>query len=189
MDDLEAVRGIVEILAQFDEKEVQQRIIRWSLEKSGLQVAPLAAPEGRTVNESNDTQFQARHPNDGTDIKSFITQKSPSSDNQFAAAVAYYYSFEAPAAEKKGSISAADLTDACRMVGRARLGDPAKTLGNAMSMGYLDKIDRGTYKLNTVGENLVAMTLPGGSGDSAPRARKKIAPAKKARRPKKTGKR
>lgn len=182
MDDLEAVRSIVEILENFDDKEVRERIVRWSLEKLGIQ--PLGV--GASTERDPDVQVVGnRAPSGGAnDIRSFISQKAPASDNQFAATVAYYYAFEAPPQLRKGSITPADLTEACRMAGRARLGDPAKTLSNAKDMGYLDKIERGVFKLNTVGENLVAMTLPGGSGaDSGGRARKK-APARKVARPK-----
>lgn len=185
MDDLEAVRSIVEILDKFDDSEVQERIVRWSLEKAGLHVSGFSAGGGREHDANVGNAHGGRTIGDGTsDIRSFIAKKAPGSDNQFAAAVAYYYAFEAPEQERKGSISPTDLTEACRMAGRTRLGDPAKTLSNARGMGYLDKIDRGTYKLNTVGENLVAITLPGGNPDAAARTRKK-APARKVPRAKK----
>jgi hypothetical protein len=34
------------------------------------------------------------------------------------------------------------------------------TLAHAKSRGYLDAADRGQYRINSVGENLVAMALP-----------------------------
>ena len=183
MDDLEAVRKIIEVLGEFESEE-QQRIVRWSLEKLGLSLPVASAslapavfnqPAG-TANTHTNTAHQA------TDIKSFYHQKNPSSDNQFAAFVAYYYAFEAPPDQLKGTIISSDLTEACRMVGRARLGDPSKTLRNATGMGYLDNLERGTFKINTVGENLVAMTLPPGGSDSNTRpvrtARKKQASKK-----------
>jgi len=47
------------------------------------------------------------------------------------------------------------------MVGRARLENPGQTLRNAHHGGLLDRGEgRGLYVINTVGENLVAMTLP-----------------------------
>jgi len=43
--------------------------------------------------------------------------------------------------------------------------NPTSTLNNALRSGYLDKgSKRGTFRINAVGENLVAMTLPGGDG-------------------------
>lgn len=100
-------------------------------------------------------------------MKSFIAEKGPRSDNQFAAAVAYYWRFEAPEGSRKNRITAADLQDACRLAQRSRLGRPRQTLVNAAGMGYLDRVAQGEYSLNTVGENLVAVTLPGG-GASPP---------------------
>lgn len=183
MDDLEAVRSIVEILEKFDDAEVRERIVRWSLEKTGLQLSGFEPKRDGGADPASTHGGRLFGGGGASDIKSFIAKKSPASDNQFAAAVAYYYAFEAPTQDRKGSISPSDLTEACRMAGRARLGDPAKTLSNAKDMGYLDKIDRGTYKINTVGENLVAMTLPGGSPDSTPRPRKRL-PVRKAARAK-----
>lgn len=185
MDDLEAVRQITEILSKIKDDDVKERVIRWSLEKSGLEIsAPASEPTREHGDGGASTPLTARQKG-SLDIKSFINEKNPTSDNQFAAAVAYYYAFEAPEAEKKNAVGPSDLNDACRMVGRRRLGDPAKTLANATSMGYLDKVERGIFKINTVGENLVAITLPGDGRDSAvvrrPPAKKKK-PAKSAKK-------
>ena len=38
------------------------------------------------------------------------------------------------------------------------------TLNNAKAQGYLDAAERGTFRINTVGENLVAMTFTGNIG-------------------------
>lgn len=168
VDDLEAVRKIIEVLGEFETEE-QQRIVRWSLEKLELTLHKAPAPAvvdqvGGAVDPS--TGSAANQP---VDIKTFYLRKNPSSDNQFATFVAYYYAFEAPPEQRKGTIGPSDLTDSCRMVGRARPGDPAKTLRNATAMGYLDNLERGAFKINTVGENLVAMTLPAGANDSLAR--------------------
>jgi hypothetical protein len=180
-DDLDAVRTIVAALGPFEVAD-QERILRWVREKLGLahvtdnlphdhrttgQPASQSAPDVLTRDERA-SSLRA------TDIKTFIEQKSPQSDNQFAAAVAYYYRFEAPPTQQKASITAADLTEACRQVGRARIARPAQTLVNAHAQGYLDKTERGAYAVNTVGENLVAMALPegGSSGTGSTRRRK-----------------
>lgn len=164
MDDLEAVREISQILEKF-ESEDKSRIVRWVLEKVGISMQAQASGTGRAAGVEG-----ASH--SPKDIRAFVAEKSPSSDNQFAAVVGYYYAFEAPPNENKTSITSVDLTDACRKAGRARLGDPVKTLANAHGMGYFDKVGRGEYKLNTVGENLVAMTLPAGTGEDARRIKK-----------------
>lgn len=167
-DDYEAVRTVVATLEHFEAKD-QERVIRWAREKLGLAAA---APSASTKTEAEP------HPADGgplaaaaaaaapgkvTDVKSFIEIKKPQSDSQFVAAVAYYYLFDAPEPQRKDSISSEVLQEACRKTGRERFTRPAQTLVNAHNQGYLDKgSERGSYVLNTVGENLVAMALPDG---------------------------
>lgn len=115
-------------------------------------------------------------PGKASDIRTFIGNKRPATDIQFAAAVAYYYRFEFPEPQRKETIAADDLQDACRQTGRERFTRAAQTLVNAHHQGYLDKgTERGTYSINTVGENLVAMALPEGatSGASSVNARRR----------------
>ena len=85
--------------------------------------------------------------------------------------VAYYYQFEAATGSRRNSIDAQVLQDAARLAGRRRLPTPLKTLNNAKMLGYLDSPERGQFRVNSVGENLVAMALPGGESD---RVRKKV---------------
>jgi hypothetical protein len=165
-DDLETVRIISQALEPFSEAD-RTRIIRWAREKLGMgpesaqSVVDHRVPE-ETATRSG-TEPHAETPRHKLDLKSFIEQKQPGSDVQFAAAVAYYYAFEAPEREHKDTIGAEDLQEACRLSQRQRLVGPAQTLRNAVSRGYLDRAERGEYSVNTVGENLVAMTLPAGS--------------------------
>jgi len=164
-DDLEAVRALIEALSGFEAAE-QERIMRWAREKLGLSpvhaspavAVPSAPPEHAATPGVRATGH--------TDIRSFIAAKKPKTDNQFAAAVAYYYRFEAPPAEQKQTINANDLQEACRKAGRDRFSRPIVTLFNAQKTGLLDKAGRGEFAINTVGENLVAMTLP--EGDTKP---------------------
>lgn len=157
--------------------ERQQRVLRWVADGLGLVLAaippatqstggvftgPLAAPAvppfGLTVKDI---------------IKSFISAKAPKGDTQFAAAVAYFYRFEAPPEDRRSSISKDLLQEAARLAGRKRLSNPRWTLNNAKAAGYLDSTSPGEFTINSVGENLVAMTLPGGGDAPARQARKK----------------
>src|SRR5258706_15661027 len=88
----------------------------------------------------------------GIDIKTFIATKQPRRDIQFAAAVAYYYRFEAPLAERKDAINKDDLQEATRKAGRERFGNPLQTLNNAHTLGLLDRgSDKRTFTINSVG--------------------------------------
>lgn len=170
-DDFEVAKSVSDLLRPVS-TERQVRILRWVSESLGV-VNPIEPRTGaaHSVRSTADGTFHPATPS-AVDIKSFITGKDPKSDNQFAAAVAYYYQFEAPQNQRKDSISAEVLQEATRRAGRSRLGDPGRTLRNAKNMGYLDLSEPGEFTINTVGENLVAMTLPGQGRNSVKAARK-----------------
>src|SRR5882672_8164431 len=149
LDDLDAVRTVIDTLSKFD-VDTQERVLRWAREKLGLKaVAPPAAltdssakyPAAPVMGDA--ISF---HKGRTTDIKTFVASKNPSSNNEFTATVAYYYRFEAPEAERKESITAEDLQEACRQCARDRLTKPSQTLVNACYAGLIDKAsDRGAY--------------------------------------------
>ncbi len=175
-DDLEAVRKLVEALSAFDSAD-QQRIIRWAREKLGLTTQDTALA-GIERTSATDTTSGQEGSGAAKDIKTFVTEKNPTSDIQFAATVAHYYRFVGPQAGRKESITADDLQTACRLAGRNRLPRPAQTLINAHTNGLLDKgANRGEYVISTVGENLVAVSLPGNAPGS--NARKRTAVSRK----------
>jgi hypothetical protein len=175
-DDLDAVRTVVEAIKDFKPDE-QQRIFRWVAEKLGLPQpfgSSVHTPPLAPIATGTSPHAAAHQPpvSGGIDIKSFITNKKPRSDVQFAAAVAYYYRFEALQTERKDAINKDDLQEATRKVNRDRLVNPLKTLQNAHQLGMLDKgSERATFTINSVGENLVAMALPGDGANNA-KARK-----------------
>lgn len=94
-DDLEALRAVVAAIEGFDAKD-QQRIIRWVAEKVGLpepfqpvgasHVSSAAGPTPQHAPAPTADRPAAAH---SQDIKSFVAAKSPKSDVQFAATVAY----------------------------------------------------------------------------------------------------
>ena len=180
-DDLEAVRVVTEALSGFSPEE-QERIIRWAREKLGLASAtrnvPDISPQPPAPPRPAEPSDLTPRPASTKDLKTFVALKSPKSDVQFAATVAYFYRFEASPEQRKKDIDTETLQDACRLAGRQRLKHPDMTLVNAKNQGLLDNVSKGKYAVNTVGENLVAMTLPG----EPPKAKKpKKKPAKKAR--------
>jgi len=172
-DDLEAVRIIAEALQGFP-KDEQERILRWSREKVGLSAPAQGTRSENVAAAAPALSAQLEHAAAPTDIRSFLTQKDPKSDNQLAAAVAYYYRFQVPEGQQKDGVTADDLQEACRLAGRKRLKKPGQTLINALNQGLLDKAEKGKYSINTVGENLVAMVLPGaGKAEPMKRTKKK----------------
>jgi hypothetical protein len=174
-DDLEAVRTVVEAVQDFKPDE-QQRIFRWAAEKLGISVP---TPSGYTPPPHTPGTPHPPSPlGGGINIKTFMAEKKPRNDVQYAAAVAYFYRFEAPEAEKKDAINKDDLQESTRKAGRQRFTNPLQTLNNAHTLGLLDRSgEKGSFVINSVGENLVAMTLPDG-GTPKKTAKKKAAKKK-----------
>lgn len=173
------------------EKSDQERVLRWVAESLGIQLSAKASEAQPAHHHASEAEVRppvsSRTPERAQDIRSFVQAKQPRSDMQFAATVAYYYRFEAPTEQQRNTITPEFLQEATRQAGRDRLGNPRATLNNAVAQGYLDRADRGEFTINTVGENLVAMTLPStreNGGASARGALKKAGrkTTKKARR-------
>ena len=157
-DDLEAVRTIASTLEPF-EKGDRERMIRWVREKLGMDVLTLLPSPQSTASPQSSPEIRRTGPT--VDVRSFVNTKNPKADAHFAATIAFYYKFESSEADRKPTINSSDLQEACRLAGRQRLHDPGHTLRDARKIGLLDKgPERGTYSISTVGENLVAMTLP-----------------------------
>lgn len=180
-DDLSAVKAICDALEPFDENN-RERIIRWASERLGLKTSPPIAlknsshaiPPVAAYSQAPEQNSTGRN----KDIKTFLEEKNPTSANQLVAAVAYYNKFEAPHSERKNAITTEDLMEACRKANRERPKFPAQILVNASSFGLVDKVDTGTYEINAVGENLVAVSMPTPShGKSG--IRKATSPSKK----------
>ncbi len=168
----EEVKGI---LAGREQAE-QERIVRWVCESLGLSFAPrhdtrshvAQVQHAPTQNEAAQTRDQRTTDSVlATDIRSFTQLKRPKSDIQFAAVVAYFHRFVAPESQRKEAIATEDLQEAARLAQRPVFKTPSIPLNNAVQQGYLDRAARGAYRLNAVGENLVAMTLPGTGVDTA----------------------
>jgi len=187
-DDLEAVRAVTAALDGFGPED-QERILRWAREKLGLSPIQRSFSETRIPQElpnlparAADQSAPPQGPSSPKDLKTFVDAKTPKNDVQFAATVAYFYRFESLPEQRKSEIDADILQDACRLAGRERFKNPRVTLNNAKNLGLLDSgSEAGKFTINTVGENLVAMTLPGKADVSVKkRSKKSKGPAKKA---------
>jgi hypothetical protein len=168
IEDFDTAKAIFEKLKDVP-AERRKRILSWVAEGLGVELrqpAPAHNPQPPAHPPPPPAPPAAQG---GTDIKTFVAAKAPKSDMQFAATVAYYYRFEAPPAQRHDSINGISLQEATRLAGRARMSNPNKTLNNAKTAGYLDSESAGEFTINSVGENLVAMTLPGGGAPTGKR--------------------
>jgi hypothetical protein len=180
----DAAKAIVDALSKLD-KNSQRLAMRFAAETLGLQLTS-QSPQPPTPAIQASAAGPAPSGGEVTptvDIKQFAAAKAPKTDQQFAAVVAYYYRFEAPEAERRDTIDKDTLKEAVRLTGgRRQPKDATFTLNNAKNSGYLDSVGAGQFRINSVGENLVAMALPGNAGDNSPRRRSspKKKPSKKS---------
>lgn len=142
--------------------EHQSLALKFTIETLGLRVPSASSPAASTTRTQESTTHAAEAgPDHSTDIRSFTALKAPKSDQQFTAVVAYFYQFEAKPDERKDLIDAEVMKEAARLAGRPQVTRWNMTLTNAKNAGYLDAAGSGKFKLSSVGENLVAITLPG----------------------------
>ena len=170
----DAAKAIVESLKGLD-NEHQEQAIRFASESLGLRASSRSQPPAGTGHSPPATPtppLPAETHERATDIKQFTEAKAPRTDTQFAAIAAYYYQFEAPEDQRKDTIGPEDLQEAARLASRRRPGNAGQTLRNARNAGYLDNAESGRFRLSTVGENLVAVTLPGDASSTGSNQKK-----------------
>jgi hypothetical protein len=166
----DAAKIIVEALKGLD-KPSQTLAMRFASETLGLPSATSIPPTSVVPNANalpQPSQPEKKQTTYSTDIKQFTRAKAPKSDQQFATVVAYYYRFESPETERRDAIDADTVKEAARLAGRKQPKNWTFTLTNARSSGFLDSAGNGKYQINSVGENLVAITLPGDASDVPP---------------------
>ncbi|MCU7846177.1 MAG: hypothetical protein KZQ93_20260 [Candidatus Thiodiazotropha sp. (ex Monitilora ramsayi)] len=96
------------------------------------------------------------------DIRTLKEEKQPKSAQQMACVVAYYLSELAGEDERSETVTTADLEKYFKQAGFKLPEDIKQVLKNAKRAGYFESAERGHYKLNAVGYNLVTHGLPAG---------------------------
>jgi hypothetical protein len=165
--ELRAIQQVIAALSELD-SEARARVISYVFQRLGISsssaLSEVAVPAATTASSTSGTAPSP--PQAGrqqVDIRTFAQEKSPRSANERVAVVAYYLSELAPADDRKAEVSAADITKYFKQADFPLPGAARMTLVNAKNAGYLDTgADRGTYRLNPVGHNLVAHGLPAG---------------------------
>ena len=119
---LDAAQKIVSEL-QGMTNDQQALALKFATETLGLQLATAHAQVVQPPIHSPNVSIATAPvvPGQRADIKTFAAAKSPKSDQQFAAVVAYFYQFEAPPAQRKNSIDAQTMKDAARQAGRKQV--------------------------------------------------------------------
>lgn len=145
--------------------DARLNVIEYVFKRLGINFpAPHTAGAGRTVSD-----VAAVHHTEGfdaqvggvIDIRSFKEEKQPKTANEMVALVAYYLAHLAPADERRDYMVADDVRKYfLQAVYPLPSAPPHMTLVNAKNAGYLDARERGQYRLNPVGYNLITNKLP-----------------------------
>ncbi len=163
------IKAIADILASLEGLDLQarERVFKYVIERMGVQVKMPSTPflETSYLKEGLDRPFSPNSaPGLSSDIRSLKDQKQPETAIQMAVLVAYYLQEVASPEERKESIGVDDIQKYFKQAGFALPKIPISALKNAKAAGYLESADRGTYKLNPVGYNLIAHGLPSKGG-------------------------
>lgn len=162
--ELHAIQQVIAALSELD-SEARARVISYVFQRLGISSPAVLTETGTSgatpLHGVEGAAPAVQHGRRQIDMRTLGQEKSPRSANERVAVVGYYLSELAPAEERKTEISAADITKYFKQAGFPLPGAARMTLVNAKNAGYLDAgAGRGTYKLNPVGHNLVAHSLP-----------------------------
>lgn len=164
---LGALRGL-----KTDER---QRVLAYVFERLGLPSVSRANPAQPTSPNAPQAvalpatlATTADEPGGPRDIRTLKEQKKPKTAMEMAALVAYYLAELAPPTYRKATIGTDDITTYFKQADFPLPRAPRQTLFNAKAAGYFDSAERGSFKLNPVGHNLVVHGLPStGDGSKA----------------------
>lgn len=94
------------------------------------------------------------------DIRSLKAEKDPESAIEMACVVAFYLLHNAPPSERKESVTIGDMNKYFIQANYPLPKQIKDLLVHAKKSGYFDSLGQGEYRLNAVGHNLVAHSLP-----------------------------
>jgi hypothetical protein len=186
-DDVKAISTLLAVLKPLD-PDARVHVLEFVLKRLGISLtagsAPLPDRLGPTEINSAPQTPAVPVLGGNVDIRSFATEKSPKTVNEKVAVIGFYLAHLTQPSERRDYLISDDIKTYFIQAGFQLPTGPANmTLANAKNAGYLNALDRGQYKLNPVGYNLVAHKLPGGT--TAEKRRKTIKKTTKARtRPK-----
>jgi hypothetical protein len=174
--EIRALQALIEALQPLDD-DARSRVLEYTLKRLGMRELSTSSTLAEQPEPSPPTP-EPPIPAHVTDIRSLTAQKQPSTAVEMAAIVAYYLAEAAPTSERKAAVTTGDIEKYFKQANYRLPTQIKNTLNNAAAAGYFDRPDRGQYRLNPVGFNLVTQTLPRGSGQATPRR----APASKKKK-------
>jgi hypothetical protein len=159
--EIEAIKVMLAALAPLSEK-ARASVLDYVTRR--LDLAPLATPIPAVGARSTlPVPAPAGGAAAAVHIEEFKEQKRPRSANEMAALVAYYLMNLAPQDQRKKTINQKDVETQFKIASFPLPQQVRATLPNAKNSGYFDLVGDGEYKLNAVGHNLVAHSMPRGA--------------------------
>jgi len=161
--ELQAIGTLLSALEPLSD-EACKNIIMYVFQRLGMEFAPQdprsATPPMSVAAASHAAGLEAEAAT-AIDIRSFKEEKLPRTASEMVAVAAYYLAHLAPPGERRDHIVADDIRR-CFLQASFPLpsAPPHITLVKAADAGYVDARERGQYRLNPVGYNLVTNTLP-----------------------------
>lgn len=162
----QAIDQVINALEMFEEKS-KQTIILTACTHFGIEISPQTTSNhshssnaSGTPSQGNETSSPALQTPNVVDIRSLKQAKNPTNAIQMSCLVAFYLSEYASGDEKKSAIKAEDLEKYFKQANFKLPSRITQVLIDAKAAGYFESVGRGEYKLNAVGYNLIAHSLP-----------------------------
>jgi hypothetical protein len=153
----EALDAVIEALEGLNDQD-RAIAMRAAYEHFGI-TAPFTA-EGLVTSTQLDATSIPQLQKQVIDIRTLKEMKNPSSAIEMACVVAYYLENHAPPQEQRMEIKTKDIETYFVQADFPPPKVPKQVLVDAKAAGYFYSAGRGSYKLNPVGHNLVAHSLP-----------------------------
>lgn len=178
---VKAISTVMEALTPLD-PEAREHALDFVMKRLGIITGRSAPILPAAAAEPAATPHPSAHVA-GVDIRTFAGLKEPNTLNEKVAVMAFFLAQVAPADERRDYITSDDIKPYFIQAGFELPTGPANmTLTNAKNAGYLNALERGQYRLNSVGHNLVAHKLPKKPGDTSRKGTRAAKKAKKSKR-------
>jgi hypothetical protein len=186
---VKAIQTLIEVLQPLDEDQ-RANVLDFVFRSLKIKRSVASSASGGGVLANSATSIlEAEVPTPGLstagDIRSFTGEKKPSTVNQMVAVLGYYLAHLAPDGERRDHIVSDDIKKYFVQAGfPLPTGPTTMTLVNAKNAGYLDALEKGKYRLNAVGHNLVVHKMPAEAGTPSSHRRvvKKRQPSTKTKK-------
>jgi hypothetical protein len=178
--ELQAIKTLLETLEPLT-LNVRNSVIEYVFKRLGITASHAPAPAAPSPAVAAPLTSPLKLQPDGpTDILSLKEQKGPTTGTQMIAVVAYYLAHLAPEGERRDFITVDDIQKYFVQGKYPLPGSQPQALVHAKNAGYLDSLEKGKYRLNSVGHNLVAHKMPkDGSAPARSSSGARRKPAKK----------